>query len=74
MDEPVDFLRVPMPDGGSRTLLTRFTDGTVLCCICWERRRVDELNPVGGGKVEDVCKQCAAEEMREVARRLGPQS
>lgn len=69
MSEPVDFLRVPMPDGGSRTLSTRFTDGTVLCCICWERCRMGELNPVEGGKVEDVCKQCAADEMRELGRR-----
>jgi hypothetical protein len=65
---PLDFLTVPMPDGGSRTLLTRFTDGTVLCCICWERCCMDELNPVPGG-VEDLCKQCAAEGMRALAER-----
>ena len=68
VSEPVDFLKVPMPGGGSRTLLTRFTDGSVLCCVCWERCRMDELNPVGGGKVEDVCKRCAAEEMIAASR------
>jgi hypothetical protein len=68
-DEPADFLKVPMADGGSRTLLARFTDGTVLCCICFGRFRMDELNPVEGGRVEDVCKQCAADEMRELERR-----
>ena len=71
-NEPVDFLTVPMAGGGSRTLLTRFTDGTVLCCVCWERCRMDDLNPIGDGKVEDVCKQCAADEMAEAARRLDP--
>jgi len=71
MNEPAGFLRVPTADGGSRTLLTRFTDGTVMCCICFERYRMDELNPVSGGKVEDVCKQCAADEMADAARRLG---
>jgi hypothetical protein len=70
-DEPADFLKVPTADGGSRTLLTRLTDGRVMCCICFERFRMDELNPVGDGKVEDVCKQCAADEMEIAARRLG---
>lgn len=70
VDEPADLLRVPTLDGGSRTLLTRFTDGTVMCQLCFERFRMDELNPVGGGKVEDVCKGCAALEMEAAARAL----
>lgn len=69
MDEPVDFLRVPMAGGGTMTLLTRLTDGRVMCQLCFDYFHLADLNPVEGGKVEDVCKQCAAEEMRELAER-----
>jgi hypothetical protein len=73
MDETFgpDFLTVPMAGGRSRTLLTHLTDGRVMCCICFDYFRMDDLNPVGGGKVEDVCKQCAADEMQDAARKLG---
>lgn len=69
MSEPVDFLTVPMAGGGSLTLLSRLTDGRVMCCLCFDYFRLDELNPVEGGKVEDVCKACAADEMRALAER-----
>lgn len=68
MPEPVDFLTVEYADGHTRTLLTRLTDGRVMCCLCFGYFTVDDLNPVEGG-VEDVCKPCAAREAEAANRR-----
>lgn len=56
-----DFLRIPLADGGEWTLLSRLTDGRVACCVCFEFRHRDELEPVVDepGKVWDVCRECA---------------
>jgi hypothetical protein len=54
-----DFVRVQMADGTERVRLDRLTDGRVACCICFEWKTRDQLNPVGDS-VEDVCKDCAA--------------
>ncbi|MCX5000944.1 hypothetical protein [Streptomyces longwoodensis] len=54
----VDFLTVPLADGGTRTRLDRLTDGRIMCCICFEFCTRDQLNPVDG-IVEDVCRSCA---------------
>jgi hypothetical protein len=56
--QPVDFLTVPLANGGSYTRLDRLTDGRVMCCICFTYCTHDQLNPVDGG-VEDVCRACA---------------
>ncbi|MFC7983838.1 hypothetical protein [Streptomyces sp. NPDC057336] len=63
MTEPVDFLTVPLANGGTWTRLSRLTDGRVMCCLCFEYCTHDQLNPVNGD-VEDVCKPCAAREQR----------
>lgn len=34
-------------------------DGKVMCCVCFERVRVDDLNVTPDGKKEDVCRPCA---------------
>lgn len=36
-------------------------DGMVMCCLCFGRFAVDQLNVVDGQR-EDVCKQCSEEE------------
>lgn len=54
----VDFLTVPLADGGQHVRLDRLTDGRVMCCLCFEFCTRDQLNPVDGG-VEDVCLKCA---------------
>lgn len=60
--EPVDFLTVPLAGGGTWTRLDRLTDGRVMCQLCWEYCTREELNPLPGGGVEDVCRGCAAAE------------
>lgn len=61
MSEPVDFLTIPLADGGSYVRLNRLTDGRVMCCLCFDYVTRDELNPIDGG-VEDVCRTCATKE------------
>lgn len=41
-------------------------DGKVMCCLCFERFAVDELNVTEGGTLEDVCRDCAAMEAQVV--------
>jgi hypothetical protein len=67
MPESVDFLTVEYPDGRTRTLFTRLTDGRVMCQLCFGYFAVDDLNPVEGC-VEDVCQPCAASEAEAVNR------
>lgn len=59
---PADFLTVPLPNGGTWTRLDRLTDGRVMCCLCFEYCTREELNPLPGGGVEDVCRDCAERE------------
>jgi hypothetical protein len=61
INQPADFLTVPLADGGSYTRLDRLTDGRIMCCLCFEFCTTDQLNPVDGG-VEDVCMPCADKE------------
>jgi len=35
-------------------------DGLVMCCICFERKKPDQLNVNSDGQIEDVCKECEA--------------
>lgn len=55
----IDFVRV---DG--RTLLTRLTDGRVMCAICMEYKSRGELQPVADepGRLWDICSPCWASE------------
>lgn len=62
----VDFLTVPLRDGGTRVRLDRLTDGRIMCQLCFEYKTREELHPVEGG-VEDVCKPCAAAEAQQLA-------
>lgn len=64
----VDFLTVPLTDGGEYVRLDRLTDGRVMCCLCFEYCTRDQLNPVDGG-IEDVCKPCAEAEAQLIANR-----
>lgn len=61
MAEPVEFLTVPLANGGTWTRLDRLTDGRVMCCLCFGYVDRQQLNPVEGG-VEDVCIPCARPE------------
>jgi hypothetical protein len=40
-------------------------DGLVMCCVCFDRVTIDELepSPVPGHPPYDVCKGCAVTEM-----------
>jgi hypothetical protein len=57
----VDFLRVPLTDGGEWVLLDRLADGRVACCVCFKFCHRHELEPVAGelDRVWDVCRECA---------------
>ena len=48
-------------------------DGMTMCCLCFSRFPVEELNPVEGG-VEDVCLSCAREEKDHGQRPEEPHS
>jgi hypothetical protein len=52
-----DFLR----EGGV-TRLDRLDDGRVMCCICMEFKKRDELQPVAyePGRLWDMCQPCWA--------------
>lgn len=41
-------------------------DGKVMCCLCFERKSIEELNTTPDGEVEDVCKTCAAKEQEQM--------
>lgn len=44
-------------------------DGKVMCCLCFERKSIEDLNTTPDGKVEDVCKICAANEQEQMQQR-----
>lgn len=48
---------------GKRHLGPQCPDGKVMCCLCFERFEVAELNITADGRPEDVCKQCAELEL-----------
>jgi hypothetical protein len=62
-----EFVREPLADGGERFLLTRLTDGRVMCCVCFEYFTRDRLEPVVDepGKTWDVCRPCFPSTVRE---------
>ena len=37
-------------------------DGLVMCCLCFDRFRVEELHKTDDGTPEDVCIMCAKAE------------
>jgi hypothetical protein len=39
-------------------------DGKVLCCLCFRRFEIKDLNKTTEGKPEDVCKECAEAEQQ----------
>lgn len=41
-------------------------DGLVMCCLCFERFPIAQLNITPNGKVEDVCENCALMEANGV--------
>jgi hypothetical protein len=41
-------------------------DGLVMCCLCFSRVPVSELNEPTPGHPEDVCKPCARAEQTHV--------
>lgn len=43
-------------------------DGKVMCCLCFSRFEVKDLNVTEDGRPEDVCVQCALEEAEMVAK------
>lgn len=44
---------------GQRHCGPQCPDGKVVCCICFERVTMAQLNRTSDGQVEDVCQQCA---------------
>jgi hypothetical protein len=43
-------------------------DGLVMCCLCFERFPVEQLQVVALGQYEDVCLLCAQSERMESDR------
>lgn len=43
-------------------------DGRVMCCLCFDKFTLEQLNKNEEGQLEDVCKECAEFEKREMAR------
>lgn len=33
-------------------------DGLVMCCLCFERKQINDLQHTDGGQPTDVCKAC----------------
>lgn len=62
MNEPVDFLEVPLAGGGTYKRLDRLTDGRVMCCICFGYFTREELKQEEDGMVWDMCRDCAEDE------------
>lgn len=52
---------------GQRHYGPQCPDGKVMCCLCFERFEVSQLNICEDGRPEDVCKPCALAE-REMCR------
>ena len=38
-------------------------DGKVMCCLCFDRFEIADLNVTADGNPEDVCKKCAEKEV-----------
>jgi hypothetical protein len=47
-------------DRGAYVDISRLKDGRIACCICFEFRTRDQLEPAGDGKVWDVCRGLCA--------------
>jgi hypothetical protein len=64
MLEPGDFVTVGYADGRTRTVLTRLTDGRVMCCLCWAYTPRDQLapDPDHPACVTDICQPCRTRE------------
>lgn len=50
---------------GQRHFGLQCPDGLVMCCLCFNRFPLDELNETEDGLKEDVCLTCAAHERRD---------
>jgi len=44
-------------------------DGKVMCCLCFERFEIKDLNKTNSGIPEDVCQMCHKEEQAEMEHR-----
>ena len=42
-------------------------DGKVMCCLCFGRFSLDELNAAEDGSKEDACRECAFRDHRVVS-------
>ena len=63
-------MEIPVrPCCGQRHWTMQCPDGKVMCCLCFSRFELEELNIDDDGRREDVCVPCARRE-REVMRRL----
>lgn len=49
-------------------------DGLVMCCMCFKRFKIEELNVADNGKPEDVCKDCAEAEKLRIEQKSKRQS
>ena len=54
---------------GQRHYGVQCPDGMVMCCLCFGRFTVDQLNCTLEGIAEDVCCGCAEHEQAEIERR-----
>lgn len=57
------------PCCGQQHLGVQCPDGLVMCCLCFSRFPVDQLNVTEDGKPENVCQPCAYEEYVEITER-----
>lgn len=49
---------------GQRHLGSECPDGSVMCCMCYDRVRRDQLNRLPDGQLEDCCRECAEAERK----------
>lgn len=66
MDKPVAAIAPVRLCCGQRHYGAQCPDGKVMCCLCFGRFPVEELN-VTDGSPEDVCVTCAANERMAAA-------
>jgi hypothetical protein len=62
--ETVDFLTIPLANGGTWTYLDRLTDGRIMCCLCFAYCTLDQLSrDPKDGQLTDVCQECRGAEL-----------
>lgn len=45
-------------------------DKKVMCCLCFDRVDISDLNVLANGDIEDVCRKCSEQEARQIMTKL----